>query len=904
MAHALTLTTKPPAEVIRPGQISTFVGRHTDSSRLDELLHAAVTGQSAGVVVRGPRGIGKTALLDHAAKLATGRRVIQIKSAAAETDLAYSTLQQLCSALPHELTRLEAQHRRVLEAAIGLRGTPDTDLLLVCVAVVQLLTRAVEAQPLVCFIDNAQWADTASTYALAFAVRRLAPAPVAMVIASRASCFAELPELVLSGLEHADARSLLTSALPGPVDERVLNRMVTEARGNPQLLLESARSGSPRELAGGYGVPVPARLRDVDAGANLSADGKLLLLLAAAEPLGDSMRLWRAAARLGIEQDTADELESAGLLSFGTFITFPDPALRGSVYGAAPAAERRRIHGVLAAATDSATEPDRHVWHLAQALVGPDDAIACELERAASSASLRGGLAAEAAFLERSALSTADPVLRASRAVAAAGLNYEAGAVDAAARLLATTEIGRLQTADRARVAHLRATMDFDSSRSHSAVTRLVASATAVEEFDPQLARPVYLEALSAAIFTGHVDVMQAVLPQLAKQIPKGSDRLLEGVVERCKSGYAAAVEPLKLALKTLGCDHEDEARARVLACMIAADLWDDDTWHHLTKAELARSRRAGARTLLPYVLTHRALLEIHTGQFEVAQSLVDESRAITDAAGRPAFPHAAGVLAAWQGRLAPELAEAACRGDGSVRSLARYAQGVLGNGTGNYADAARATGGAFEDDRLELQGWSIVEFIEAAARSGDLTAAADALERLSDQACLTGTDWALGVEARSRALLRDGQEAEDLYLEAIERLSRSRITTHLARAQLLYGEWLRRRGRRIDAREKLKAAQRAFLGMGADGFAGRASRELLATGERARRRVPETSSQLTPQEARIAWLARDGRSNPEIAAALSISPRTVEYHLHKVFNKLSITSRTQLHLVLAAAET
>ncbi|MFI5610380.1 AAA family ATPase [Amycolatopsis sp. NPDC051903] len=883
---------------------SPLTGRKWEIARLNELVHSAVTGHGAGLVVRGVAGIGKSALLAQLAELSPAHRVIRLDSAAAEANLPYSALHQLCSELSHELQQLESHHRQALETAIGRRPADGDDRLLTCVALVELLSRAAEPQPLVCLVDNAQWTDRASADALAFAVRRLSSVPAALVFASRVSCFASLPELLLEGLEHAGARWLFESALPAPLDERVVDRMVVEADGNPRTLLESARSSSPSDLAGGYGVVVPAQPRDTTAVESLTHDGKLLLLLAAAEPLGDPVRLLRAAAQLGIDPPAADEVRSAGLLSFGAWVTFPDPRWRGSYYGTASAADRRRAHGALAAVTDPAQEPDIHAWHLVHSRVDPDDAIGDGLASAAAIARDRGGRPAQAAFLERAATYTVDPRLRTARAVAAADVSYAAGAADTAARLLATAELGSLGAADRARADHLRAVMEFDLHRSPSTVAGLVESAKGIELINPQLARPAYLEALSAAIFTGQVDAIRTVLPRLAEETPKGSDRLLEGVIERCTGGYAGAVESLKLALKTLDSDHEESARSRVLACLVAADLWDDGTWHDLTAAEVDRARRSGSRSVLPYFLTHRALVEIHTGHFDVARSLVAEARTITDATGRPPFPHAEGVLAAWRGEAPHELSAAAERGAGSMRSLAQYATAVLGNGTGHYARAAEATRDSCMGDRLELQGWSVVEFIEAAVRSGDRDAASTALERLSDHAFLTGTEWALGVEARSRALLREGRDAEDLYLEAIERLNRSCIATQLARTQLVYGEWLRRQGRRIDARKELRAAYDAFAGMGANAFAGRALRELLATGERARRRTAGTSSRLTPQEQRIASLARDGRSNPEIASVLSISPRTVEYHLHKVFSKLMITSRNQLHLVLASSET
>ncbi|MET7992644.1 AAA family ATPase [Amycolatopsis sp. NPDC005232] len=870
-----------------------LVGRAAERARLQDLL----TGGGA-VVVRGAAGLGKTALLTQIANAAGEHRVVDVRGIAAEADLPYAALHLLWSALPAELARLHAHRREVLERAAGLRAGAAPERLPVCVAVVELLALAAEEQPVLCLIDDAQWLDEASASVLAAVARRLGPVPVALVFAERGERFADLPSLSLEPLGHAESRELLRSAPAAPLDDAVLDRVVAEARGNPRLLLDAVHPAA--GLAGGYGV-VPLSCPEIaGSSTTLTPESRLLLILASAEPLGEPVRLWQAATGLAIGPDAAEPLETAGLVSFGAWVTFREPRLRQCVYGLASGAERRLVHGALALATDSQLEPDRRAWHLAHATVEPAEAVADSLARLADEAGRRGGLPAAAAFLEHAALRTADPRLRAERAIAAADAHHAAGAVDAAVRLLAVAELGSPGVAARARSNRVRARMAFDSGRGGPAVGRLLTSAQDLEVCEPRLARPAYLEALGAAIFTGHVDIVHAVLARLATHRPTSSDRLLEGVAQRCTAGYAAAVEPLKLALKTLDNDHEDDARSRLLACLVAPDLWDDDTWHDLTRRELAGARETGARTILPYVLTHRALAEVHFGQFAVAESLVAEAESLTRLSGTPSFPHAACVLAAWRGHELPTFAESCFENGGMARTTARYATAVLRNGLTAYAEAADATRDVLDRDGIELQGWSLVELVEGAVRSGDLTAAAAAADRLSERACLSGTEWALGVDARSRALLRDGQAAEDLYTEAIDRLGRSRITPHLARARLLYGEWLRRRGRRVDARGPLRAAHEAFLAMRAEAFAARAMRELLATGERARRRVPETSSQLTPQERRIASLARDGRSNPEIATALSISPRTVEYHLHKVFTKLSITTRTELHLVLA----
>lgn len=883
---------------IVPSTHPPLTGRAQERARLRQLLSATAGGRSAVLVVRGEAGVGKTALLNDLAEGATDHRVVHVSGSVAETDLPHAALHQLCSALPTELAALEEHQREALETAVGLRAGSAPDRFVTCVAVQELIALAAEQQPLLCVVDDAQWLDEASAHVLGFVARRVGPVPVGLLFADRGERFTGLPELVLGGLTHVDARRLLDSLPAAALDEAVLERMIAEARGNPRVLLDSVNGASAIELAGGYAGGA-SKAGDASLVAHLAPDSRRLLILAAAEPLGDPVRLWRAAARLGIETRSAEQLEAANLVSFGAWVTFRHPCLRWVIYGLASAEELRRAHSALALATDPVTEPDRRVWHLAHSLLATDDAIGDALVSSVGKARERGGLAAAAAFLERAALCTADPGLRVERAIMAAGAFHAAGAVDASVRLLATAELGSPAPVARVRLQQVRSRMAFDSSRGRAAVAQMLSAARELETSQPELARPAYLEAMGAALLTGHLDVVAQDLDRLAQQ-PKGNAGMLESLALRCTAGYAAAVEPLKLALKTLDCDDEEDTRSRLLACLVAADLWDDETWNQLTATQVQLTRRTGARTLLPYVLTDRALIEVHSGRLCAAKALVEEASSIADAVSTARFSHAGWLLAAWRGDDAPADLTSEQAGQGVIAGLARYATAVASNGLGAYSAAAAATREVLEHDALELQGWSLAELVEGAVRSGDVGTATAALDCLSERACLAGTDWALGVEAQCRALLRVGRTAEDLYLEAIDRLGRSRIKTQLARAQLVYGEWLRRQGRRVDARAQLRTAHESFAEMGARAFAQRAMRELQATGEKARRRGAELPPELTAQEVRIALLARDGRSNPDIATTLSISPRTVEYHLHKVFTKLAISSRTELHLVLA----
>jgi len=880
-------------------------------------------------VLRGDRGIGKTALLDYAARRAKGYRIIRACGARSEMELPYAGLHLLCASLLDGLKRLPPAQREALGIAVGLSAGPQPDRFRVGLATLALLSSVAEAKPLLCIIDDAQWLDRSSAQVLAFVVRRLTAQPIAFLLAERESHrlgeLDGLPELLLGVLSDSEARELFGSVIPGRVDESVVERIIAETCGNPFALLSLLRGVSPAELAGGFGVAtarqLPGRSKEnlLEPVKHLPSDSRQLLLAAAAEPVGDPTLLWRAAVELGIPMEAAERLESDGLLLLGARVTFRQPLLRSVVYSAASKSERRRVHRALAVGTDPASDPDRHAWHRGEAAEGPDEEVAVELERCAATAQARGGLAAAAAFLEKAVLLTLDSERRTDRALAAAAAKHEIGATDAAVRLLVTAEMGPLDESRRGRLERLRSHIAFALRRGNDAPELLLRAARRLEPLEPSLARETYLEALAAAIFAGRLSWGSgtAVLAEAAQAGPpapqprRAIDLLLDGLSVRFAQGYAAAVGPLKQALAACRDAHAGDEATRWLwlASRIAADLWDDETWHAVATAEVRLARNADALALLPHALTSRAIVDMHCGDFAAASALIVEADTVTAAVGSSPLVHASLVLAAWQGQEGRALElfdkarlDARARGEGLTIATAGFATAVLYNGLGRYDQALAAAHDAGEHDVLGLSGWTLVELIEAAVRTGECDVAARALQQLGERTRLSRTEWALGIEARSRALLSDSQAAEDLYREAIERLGRSWIKVHLARTQLVYGEWLRRQGRRIDARVPLHAARKLFATMGAEAFAERAHRELLATGEKIRRWSVDTHGQLTPQETRIAFLARDGLTNPEIGGRLFVSPRTVEYHLHKVFAKFGITSRTQLHLVLEDA--
>ena len=901
--------------------LSALRSRATERARLEQLQTAVREGQSAALVLRGEAGIGKTALLDYAAELVEDCRVLRAVGVESEMELPFAALHQLCMPLLDGLERLPQPQRDALGTAFGLRSAPRPDRFLVGLAVLSLLSNAAETQPLLCLVDDAQWLDRSSAEVLSFVARRLQAESVFLLFAERDQDeleeLAGLPELRLQGLSDADARELLASTNIGPLDERVRDRIIAETRGNPLALLELPRGLSPASLAGGFALPdelpLPSRIeasfrRRVE---ELPTETQQLLLVAAAEPIGDPTLLWRAAAEIGIPTEAAAPAEADDLIEIGVRVAFRHPLLRSAIYGAASPEEKRRAHRALAGATDPNVDPDRRAWHRAHAALAPDEDVAAELELSAGRAQARGGLAAAAAFLERSAELTPEPGRRARRVLAAADARRLAGLPQAALKLLATASAGPLDELGSAMVQRLRGQIALNLSRGGEAAPLLLDAAQRLESLDAALARETYLEALWAASVAGRLgggvldaaEAARAAPP--APEPPRPTDLLVDGLAARFTDGYAAGSPILKRALSAFrdepGRDEQD-MRWPWMAARIAIELFDDETWNLLATRQVQIARDTGAVSVLPVSLNYLAGMRIEEGNLDAAATLLDEADAIIAATGNARTVVGKLVLAACRGdearaSLLGEAVErdATVRGDGAALTVREYASSLLHNGLGHYETALAAAQQASAQDELSVSSRSLPELVEAAVRSGRPQAAADALERLSERTRAAGTDFALGVEARSRALVSDGAQAESLYREAIELLGRTRMRVEVARAHLLYGEWLRRENRRVDAREQLRSAHEMFATMGVHGFAERAARELLATGERVRKRTAETRGELTAQEAQIAQLAREGYSNPEIGAQLFISPRTVEYHLHKVFTKLAISSRTQL---------
>jgi DNA-binding CsgD family transcriptional regulator len=916
-----------PADLPRWRRAAELIGRRAESAVLDQVIGAVRAGQSRALVVYGEPGVGKTALLDQVAVAARNFQVIRAGGVQSEMELAYAGLHQLCLPLLDRIGQLPQPQAQALRTAFGIDTGPAPERFLIGLAVLGLLSDAAHDQPMMCLLDDYQWLDRTSAQVLAFVARRLGAESVGLVIATRVvgEDLHGLPELAVGGLRASDAGDLLDSVLTSPVDARVREQIIADTHGNPLALLELPRWLTPAQLAGGFGLPGALPLSNTiedsfgRRAAALPASAQRFLLVAASDPSGDPTLVSKAAAQLGLDADAAAPAVKAGLVEVGTRVRFPHPLVRSAVYQAASREQRRQVHGALAEATDPELDPDRRAWHRAQAATGPDEEVAIELERSASRAQARGGVAAASAFLVRAATLTEDPARRADRALAAGRALIQTGSFDEALDLLSMTEAAVRTDAQRARIATIRAELAFVMNRGNDAAPLLLDAARRLETIDPAAARATYLDALSAAIFAGGMAAPGGDLRTVARAVraappppanPPASDLLLDGMAAMYNSGFEAGLPLLRDALAAfrVGVPTGDQLRWLWLASITAMTLCDDELWDVVTERHVALARSTGAVSQLPIALTLRAMFLLFSGDLTAAWMLADEMQATKDATGLHLAPIGAVGVLAFRGDEAlavpafqAAIEDATQRGEGVGITMTHWARAAFNNGLGRYRDAVSSAQRAIdpESDRgSHVLRW--IELIEGAVRSDQPKIAEDAYGRLADLTTATGTQWALGLLARSTALLSSGDEAESAYRESIERLGRTRMRLDLGRAHLLFGEWLRRERRNSAAREELRTARNMLGPMGVTGFAERAARELRAAGESVRKRTKANRrDELTAQEAQIARMARDGLSNPEIASRLFLSPYTVQYHLRKVFTKLGISSRGQLERVL-----
>ena len=915
-----------PADAGRSGP--PLLGRQAECEALDGLLADALAGRSRVLILRGEAGIGKSALIGHVLDRLRGFWLAQAVGVESEMELAYGGLHQICAPMLDRLGRLPEPQREALATVFGLSEGPAPDRFLVGLAALTLLAEVAERQPLVCIVDDAQWLDDASAQILEFVARRLLAERIAIVCAARTGpgdhVLIGLPELVVTGLSESYARALLLDNVHGPLDAAVCDRIIAESRGNPLALLELPRTWHFAELAGGFGVPgsqsVASKIeesyaRRLDA---LPSETRLLIVAAAAEPTGDPALLYRAGGRLGVELAALDSAVDAGLIKVKMRVEFAHPLVRSAAYRTATSGDRHRVHHALAEATDAENDRDRRAWHRACAIEAPDEDVALELERSASRAQARGGLAAVSGFLERAVELTPDQERRAERALAAADASFQAGAFESAQRLLAVADARGPDGYRHGRATLLRGHLALASAHGNEAAGLLFEGAKELEPFDVTLARRSYLTAWGAAVTANHlggadvlVEICRSVraLPPLPPK-PHPLDLLVEGLALLTTDGRVAATPVLQHAATALmDLPVQDRLRWGWQAPGASAATWDPEGSLASQELNVQVVREAGALGELPIHLHGLALERAWCGDFEAAELLVAESESVAAATGAALPPFAVLRLRALRGRDAeasPLIAEVIQNGteggQGIAMMVAHWAGAVLNNGLGHYEAAASA---AREVMQNAIDPWTslfvLPELVEAAARLADAQLARTALDRLAATTQPAGTDFALGVEARSRALLSRGDSAARLYRESIERLGGTRLRPELARAHLLYGEWLSREGRRADARDQLRTAHAMFDAIGMEAFGERARRELVATGERVRSRRSETRVGLTAQEEQIARLARNGLSNPEIGEQLFLSRRTIEWHLRHVYAKLGISSRSELRDVLPA---
>jgi DNA-binding CsgD family transcriptional regulator len=901
---------------------STLIGRAPEGQALEHLLERVRAGQSRTLILRGEPGAGKSALLEHLVGKASGWRIARAAGVESETDFEYAGLHQLCAPLLDHRECLPAPQRTALEAAFGLSVESAPDRFVVGLAVLGLLSEVGAKRPLACVVDDVQWLDRPSMQIIGFVARRLSTERIALVCAARAGVgddvLAGLPALAVRGLADGDARALLLGDFHGPLDAAVCDQIIAESHGKPSALLELTRTWSAADLAGGFGLPgsgPPAGKAEQTFRQRLDllpSETQLLVLAAAAEPLGDPVLLHRAAEALSIDIAALHPAVDAGLIQMDRHVVFANPRIRSAAYGSAPADDRHRAHRALAYATDAEADPEWRAWHRARAASGPDEELATELERAAGRAQARGGIAARAAFLQRSVALTVDPARRRERALGAAQAALQVGAFNAVLGLLATAEDGAPDELQCARTDLLRAQLSLAASRATEATPLLLAAAQRLEPLDVPLARETYVDAFSAALLGARLNngigvpaVAHAACaaPHRPEAEPATADLLLDALVALADD-YATAVPRCREALKRFSGEIAADERLRWLwpSSVVALEVWDDAGAYSLSDRSVQMARETGTLTQLAAALSTRTPMLVFCGELSAAARTVAEARSLHRTTEIKSATYGALILEAWRGNQAETreqietmLREASSRGEGIGVAISEYARAVLCNGLGQYEEALLAACSASEHKEVVVENWGLSELIEAATRTGRADLATDALERLTRKARAAGTDWALGIEARSRALLSEGARAESHFRAALAHLGRTRVRAELARAHLLYGEWLRRENRRRDARTQLRAAHDQFTSIGLEGFAERARSELSATGESVPRRTVDSRDDLTAQERQIARLAGDGLSNPEIGARLFLSPRTVEWHLHNVFSKLGIRSRREL---------
>lgn len=899
-----------------------MLARYAERTRLDDFLHHIRDGSST-LLLDGGAGIGKTALLDYLVERAPGVQLLKVTGTQSEVELAYAALHRLCRPLMDVMPALPVPQRQALETTFGLGTSPFPGKFLVGLAVLSLLSEASRSRPVLCVVDDAQWLDKTSAEVLGFVARRLEAESVGMVFAVRSA--SDVPQLegitrlTVGGLEDAAARLLLSSLEHGPIDPNAMERIVDEADGNPLVLIESARAFNRGEIETGIILtavaPDPSNLEE-HFGRRLKllpADTQQLLLIAAAEPMADPQVIQAAAVRLRISPDWLEPAVDAGLCHTGVSVRFRHPLVRSAAYRTGSPAAIRAAHAALASVMPDDSDPVLLAWHRAQACETTDEDVSLELMAAASRVSARGAPAAAAALLRQAQQVTAHETLKAECSVRIAQAELAAGEFDGAERDLAGLSPGLLSPELRAEAKLTEARLAFARQRGGAAVPLLLEAADQLVALDANKAEQTYLEAFSAALFGGHLgqsDLREVATRWRAAGLPARNGpvhQLLDGLGLVVTDGGTSAWTRLDEALSTLqvpGGRDSPPITSLWVASVAAAGAWDIEGWNVISRRLVAISRNAGDYSELPAALSSHAFVHLFTGDLKSAAEAVEESTTITSITGGQISPYGAIGVAAIGGQEVDldDLVEATVpsaerRSDATGISISCWGAALLNNSMGRYEDAfswssrARPLFHALHASSV----WALVELIESASRTNRPADAHAALTLLASATRPSGNGWGLGVLARSQGLVSHGSEAEDLFSEALRLLEPTRCIVDFARTALVYGEWLRRHKRLSDSRTQLGRALQLFESIGATAFAGRAARELQAAGSQVRKPSAATSTVLTTQESQIAQLVKQGLTNDEVATRIFLSPRTVEYHLAKVFRKLEISSRHQL---------
>ncbi|HEY2597532.1 MAG TPA: AAA family ATPase, partial [Candidatus Dormibacteraeota bacterium] len=688
------------------------------------MLAATREGDASAICLHGEPGIGKTELLNYAVDSASDFRVLRTAGTEAEMELAYASLQEFFRPDPSALGRLPGPQRKALETVLGRQAGVAPDPMLVGLALLNVLSALSAERPVLCVVDDAQWLDSSSAQVIGFAARHASKDAVAFLFAARRLTdeIRGLPQLAVGVLGDLDARALLATVLPDRLDDRVVDRVIAETHGNPLAILELPKGLSPAQLAGGFGLPVAVTLADqIEESyrrrlARLPVESRRLLLIVAADPTGNPEIIWRAADELGIDEEAADAVEKEGLIEFGERVVFHHPLVRSAVYNTASPKDRREVHRALGQATDPNFDPDRRVWHFAQATIRPNKGVADELEASAERAQSRGGFAAAGAFLERSVGLTSDPERRAVRALRAAEAKLQAGALDSAAALAAVAERGPLNALEQAQLDALMGQIAFARNRGNEVSPLLLKAASRLEQVDADLALETYLDALNAAIFSGslateadlHVVAMAARAALGSVHPVRAQDLLLDGLTLLITDGYKSGTAVLKKAVRKFMSDDmggEDRLRWLWLACGAVGFIWDYEGWDALTAQLEQLAKDVGALSILPMTLSMRVGVCLLAGEMADAAFLVDQVQIVTDASDNTRLPNAALTVAAFRGDEpeARKLIDATtkdswARGEGMAITVALWAKAVLCNGRGHYEEALEAAREAVSD--------------------------------------------------------------------------------------------------------------------------------------------------------------------------------------------------------------